>query len=232
MLRDAVVGAGQQVVEVADGKTVTLLPAHVAFDVRTELQHTVSYTPNVIEPSFGIDRIMYAILEHSYYEREDEAEDKEAKKDKKDAGQKDKLERSVLRFPPEIAPVKCALLSLDMRVARDARYEELCRSLTGQLGARGISSRRDDSGVAIGRRYARSDELGIPFAVTFDFDTVTDACVTVRERDSCAQVRVPTAEVADVLQGLCDGREAWETCRARFVEQRQTASGKVGLREA
>ncbi len=76
-----------------------------------------------------------------------QAEDKEAKKDKKDAGQKDKLERSVLRFPPEIAPVKCALLSLDMRVARDVRYEELCRSLTGQLGARGISSRRDDSGA-------------------------------------------------------------------------------------
>lgn len=53
-----------------------------------------------------------------------QAEDKEAKKDKKDSGQRDKLERSVLRFPPEIAPVKCAILSLDMRVARDTRYEE------------------------------------------------------------------------------------------------------------
>ena len=115
----------------------------------------------------------------------------EGDKKKKDKGQKDKLERSVLCFPPEIAPVKCALLSLDMRVARDEKYEEMSRALASALSAKGISSKRDDSGVAIGRRYARSDELGIPFGVTFDFDTFTDNCVTIRERDSCTQVPSP-----------------------------------------
>jgi len=227
-LQAEVTSAGKKAVEIG-GKSFTLLPAHVAFDVRTETQYTVSYTPNVIEPSFGIDRIMYAILEHSYYEREDETEDKDAKKDKKD-GQKDKLERSVLRFPPEIAPVKCALLSLDTRVARDPRYEEGAAVFVAQLAARGISSRRDDSGVAIGRRYARGDELGIPFAVTFDFETFTDSCVTIRERDTCAQVRVPQAEAADVLRRLCEGNTSWEECRNLFVEQKQTASEKVGLK--
>ena len=75
-LKAEVDGAGKKAVEI-EGKTFELLPKHVAFEVKEETQHTVSYTPNVIEPSFGIDRILYAIFEHSYYEREDEAAEKE-----------------------------------------------------------------------------------------------------------------------------------------------------------
>lgn len=232
-LKEEVTAAGKKEVEV-EGKTFELLPKHVAFDVREEIQHTVSYTPNVIEPSFGIDRILYAIFEHSYYEREEEAEEKPAEdqKDKKDKkAQKEKMERSVLNFPPEIAPVKTALLSLDMRVARDPKYEDMCRSLAAQLSSKGISSRRDDSGVAIGRRYARGDELGIPFGVTFDFVTFTDQKVTIRERDSCTQVRVPFDEVSQVLAALCDGQMQWKECQSKFDEQKQTASEKVGHKE-
>uniref|UniRef100_A0A7S1JBR2 glycine--tRNA ligase n=2 Tax=Eutreptiella gymnastica TaxID=73025 RepID=A0A7S1JBR2_9EUGL len=226
--------AGSKTVEI-DGKSFELLPKHTDFDEREETQHTVSYTPSVIEPSFGIDRILYAIFEHSYYEREDEAEEKveEPKKDKKDKkkdAQKDQMERSVLNFPPEIAPVKCALLPLDMRVTRDARYEDMCRSLASSLSVMGISSRRDDSGVAIGRRYARGDELGIPFAITFDFETFEDKSITVRERDSCVQVRVPFDEAPQILSRLCDAQMSWDECRAQFPEQKQTASDKVGMK--
>ncbi|KAH9266297.1 hypothetical protein BASA83_010681 [Batrachochytrium salamandrivorans] len=89
------------------------------------------YTPSVIEPSFGIGRILYALLEHSYYVREGDEQ------------------RAVFKFPAAV----------------------------------------DDSTGSIGRRYARNDELGTPFAITIDFQTVNDKTVTLRERDTTKQIR-------------------------------------------
>ena len=138
------------------------------------------FVPHVVEPSFGIDRILYCVLESAYYQREG---------------------KNVLRLSPELAPVKAAvfpLLSREelVRVAREV-FEEVKRA--------GILAIFDASD-SIGRRYARVDEIGVPFAVTIDFDTLEDETVTIRERDSAQQVRVPKSEVAGVLRDLIDGR--------------------------
>ena len=73
----------------------------------------------------------------------------------------------------------------------------------------GVSSKVDDSGQSVGKRYARTDECGIPFALTVDFDTLKDETVTMRDLDSMKQVRLPIAEVAHNINSLIDGHQTW-----------------------
>merc|ERR1719329_898780 len=132
----------------------------------------MTYMPGVVEPSFGIDRIFFSVVEHVYYARP------------KAEGDDDKQNRGVLAFPAAIAPYKLIILPLDQRVGRDDAYPDMMTSMRRKMGALGLSYTVDDSNATIGRRYARNDELGIPFAVTVDFDSLQDGTVTVRERDS------------------------------------------------
>lgn len=86
--------------------------------------------------------------------------------------------------------------------------------IASALTSQGLAVNIDDSSASIGKRYARSDEVGIPYAVTVDHDTIAavasgTASVTVRERDSCAQIRVPVSAVAEVLRSLVEGRSTW-----------------------
>merc|ERR1711862_452662 len=106
------------------------------------------------EPSFGIDRIFTVILEHVYYVRP------------KDETSDDKAVRAVLGLPACTAPYKVAILPLDQRNARHEKYATDISEFTRQLSSLGLSSTSDESGAAIGRRYARNDELGVPFALT------------------------------------------------------------------
>jgi glycyl-tRNA synthetase len=139
--------------------------------------------PHVIEPSYGIDRMLYTILEHSYGEEmvEDEV-------------------RRVLRFPPHIAPVQVAVFPLMARDGLDARAREILRVLS----SRGMLVQYDDNG-AIGRRYRRQDEVGTPFAVTVDYDTMEDNTVTLRDRDTMHQIRCSIDELPEILGSLVDG---------------------------
>ncbi|KAL0090922.1 glycyl-tRNA synthetase [Phycomyces blakesleeanus] len=133
----------------------------------TVTEYVREYTPNVIEPSFGIGRILYSLLEHSWWVRgDDEA-------------------RNVLSFPSIVAPFKCCLLPL----SGNAAFDPFVYKFSRELRKNGISTRTDDSKASIGRRYARNDELGIPYAVTIDFQTVEDGTVTLRYRDSTEQIR-------------------------------------------
>ncbi|CAO3700052.1 unnamed protein product [Rhizopus stolonifer] len=141
-------------------------------------EYVREYTPNVIEPSFGIGRILYSLLEHSWWVREDD----EA--------------RNVLSFPIVVAPFKCCLLPLSGNTV----FEPFVRKFSRELRQAGVSIRTDDSKASIGRRYARNDELGIPFAITIDFDTVEDNTVTLRERDSTKQVRDTFENILKILK--------------------------------
>ncbi|KDO18422.1 hypothetical protein SPRG_15589 [Saprolegnia parasitica CBS 223.65] len=145
------------------------------------------FVPSVIEPSFGVGRLLTAVFEHTFYAREGDEK------------------RGVMAFPAAIAPIKVAVLPLS--TAKE--FTPIMLSLERDLRARGIACKSDASSVAIGRKYARVDELGVPFGVTIDFETAGDQCVTVRERDSCAQLRVPLAKVVAVLDDLVAGRAAW-----------------------
>jgi glycyl-tRNA synthetase len=130
------------------------------------------YVPYVIEPAAGVDRSMLVFLMDAY--AEDEAPDAKGNMEK----------RAVLRLDHRIAPVKVAVLPL----SRNADLSPKARDLATRLRKRWNIDFDDAS--AIGRRYRRQDEIGTPFCVTVDFDTLTDHAVTVRERDSMQQVRI------------------------------------------
>ncbi|MDQ3849700.1 MAG: glycine--tRNA ligase [Actinomycetota bacterium] len=134
------------------------------------------YVPHVIEPAAGADRATLAFLVDAYDEEEVEGEP-----------------RTVLRLHPRLAPVKVAVLPL---VRKDGQ-PELAREIVAAL--RGRLQTEYDEGGSIGRRYRRQDEIGTPFCVTVDHQTLADRTVTVRERDSLAQERVAVAELGDAL---------------------------------
>lgn len=133
--------------------------------------HVREVEPHVIEPSFGIGRIIYSLLEHSFRVREEDEQ------------------RTWLALPPVVAPLKCSVLPL----SKNKEFDPFVKKLSTALNEMDISHKIDDSGGSIGRRYARTDEIGIPFGVTIDFDTVhkQPCTVTLRERNSMKQIRMP-----------------------------------------
>ena len=135
------------------------------------------WTPYVIEPAAGVNRAMFAFLLDAY--DEDEAPNTKGGVDK----------RTVLRLDRRLAPIKAAVLPL----SRNADLSPKARDLAAELRQR-WNIDFDDAG-AIGRRYRRQDEIGTPFSITVDFDTLEDDAVTIRDRDTMEQVRVPLAGV-------------------------------------
>jgi len=135
------------------------------------------YVPYVVETAVGADRATYALLCAAYAEEPD----KEGV-------------RVVLRLHPSIAPYKVAVLPL----SKNERLTPLAREVWAALRPNFMSTY--DETQAIGRRYRRQDEIGTPFCVTVDFDSLEDRAVTIRERDSMAQVRVPIADLVPALK--------------------------------
>ena len=129
------------------------------------------YVPYVVEPSLGADRVVLAFLCAAY--------------DEEEIGEGDV--RTVLHFHPALAPVKIGILPLSKKLNEGAEkiYEQLSRKYNCEFDDRGN----------IGKRYRRQDEIGTPFCITYDFDSETDNCVTVRFRDSMEQERVAIADL-------------------------------------
>ena len=138
------------------------------------------YIPFVVEPSLGADRMVLAFLCAAYDEEQLEGGDM----------------RVVMRFHPALAPVKIGVLPLSKKLGEKAEevYATLCKHYNCEYDDRGN----------IGKRYRRQDEIGTPFCVTYDFDSETDGCVTVRERDSMRQERVAIADLADYFREKFD----------------------------
>ncbi len=136
------------------------------------------YIPYVVEPSLGADRVTLAFLCEAYDEEVLDAEKNDV--------------RTVLHFHPAVAPVKIGVLPLSKKLAEgaDKIYTELCKYWNCEYDDRG----------AIGKRYRRQDEIGTPFCVTYDFDSEEDHAVTVRERDSMEQVRIPISELRNYFE--------------------------------
>ena len=129
------------------------------------------YIPYVIEPSLGADRVLLAFLCDAYDEETDEKGDV----------------RTVMHFHPALAPFKAAVLPLSKKLSDKATeiYSELSKDFMIDF---------DDAG-SIGKRYRRQDEIGTPVCITYDFDSVEDNCVTVRDRDTMEQKRIPVSEL-------------------------------------
>ncbi|KAL4347044.1 hypothetical protein GQ457_17G005580 [Hibiscus cannabinus] len=175
------------------GKNVPIKKNMVSISKEKKKEHQRVFTPSVIEPSFGIGRIIYCLFEHSFYTRPSKAGDEQL---------------NVFRFPPLVAPIKCTVFPL----VQNQQYEEVAKVISKSLTAVGISHKIDITGTSIGKRYARTDELGVPFAITVD--STTD--VTIRERDSKLQVRVGVEEAASVVKSVTDGHRTWEDVWEKF----------------
>ena len=145
-------------------------------------------TPFVIEPAMGVDRALLTVLLDGYEEE-----------------QLEKEKRTVLRIRPSLAPVKAAVLPL---LRNRPELVERARALTAELKAR-LPAMYDDT-ASIGKLYRRQDEIGTPFCVTVDVETLDDGAATIRERDSMTQERVALEAIPDRLAALIAGATAWE----------------------
>lgn len=175
----------------------------VTIEQRTKTEHVREFTPNVIEPSFGIGRIIYSVFEHCFWSRPEDTA------------------RAVLSFPPLVAPSKVLLVPLSNHKDLAPVTAEISKLLRREK----IPFKVDDSGVSIGKRYARNDELGTPFGVTIDFESIKDGSVTLRERDSTKQVRGSVADIIKAIREITYNGASWEEGTkglAPFVSQSET----------
>eukprot|EP00461_Guttulinopsis_vulgaris_P000713 UN00713 len=147
-----------------------------------------TYTPHVIEPSFGLGRIIYSLLEHSYYVRDGDEQ------------------RKVLRLSPVIAPIKVNMCNVVSNIA----YQPVMAKLREDFIDASITFQEDTSKNSIGRKYSRGDEVGIPFAIAIDSESVEKGLVTIRDRDTMTQIQVPMDEVVDIITKLCKLKWNWD----------------------
>ncbi|XP_022698157.1 glycine--tRNA ligase-like [Varroa jacobsoni] len=172
----------------ASGKQVELRKDMIQVKRGKKTVHVEEVIPAVIEPSFGIGRILYSLFEHNFRIREGDEQ------------------RTFLSLPPIVAPLKCSVLPL----SGNAEFAPLVSRLSDDLRLCDISHKVDDSGGSIGKRYARTDEIAIPFGITVDFDSLKEPhTVTLRERDSMQQVRCPIDGVAKLVRDLSLGKKTW-----------------------
>ena len=160
----------------------------VSIDKVTRTEHIREYTPNVIEPSFGIGRILYSLFEHSFYTRENDAD------------------RGVLSLPPLVAPTKVLVVPL----SNAAELKPITQKVSAYIRKQKLPFKVDDSSASIGKRYARNDELGTPFGITIDFDSVKDDSVTLRDRDTTKQVRGTFEDVVDAIKAMTYDGVLWD----------------------
>lgn len=140
--------------------------------------HGKKIYPHVVEPSFGLERLLYIVLEYAYTERED---------------------KTVLKIPPQIAPYHVAVFPLMTgKKPEHVKMMEIARSIYKDLTKLGFRVYYDEEG-SIGRRYARADEIGIPYAITVDHQTILDNTVTIRDRDTTEQIRTTISDIAKYL---------------------------------
>ncbi|XP_061522164.1 glycine--tRNA ligase-like [Phycodurus eques] len=178
------------------GKTFKLSKGMVAVKRFQKTLHVEEIVPNVIEPSFGIGRIMYSIFEHSFHMRQGDEQ------------------RTYFSFPATVSPYKCCILPL----SQNQEFTPFVQQLSEALTRKGVSHKVDDSSGSIGRRYARSDEIGVAFGVTVDFDTVnkTPHTATLRDRDSMRQIRVEVDALPGVIWSLANAVSTWPQLEVQY----------------
>lgn len=186
----------------AGGRDFEVTPALLDIKLEEQKLSGRKFTPSVIEPSFGIGRILYCMFEHAYYTRESN-EDK-----------------TVFRFKPAVAPLKAAVFPLVQQPELNAH----ARAISTALTRAGLANTVDTTGTTIGKRYARTDELGVPYDITVDRATIDgDGSVTLRERDTTSQVRIHEGKVAGVVQQLVSGELSWQQVLDTYPAQQAAA---------
>ena len=165
-----------------DGEEIELGSEFFQVIKRTEKVAGERVIPHVIEPSHGLDRIFYTVLEHAY--DYDEKED-----------------YVVMHMAPAVAPIKVGVFPL---MEKDG-LDDMAKRIYESVHTHRVEAYYDGSGT-IGRRYARMDEVGTPWCITVDYDSLQDGTVTIRDRDSKEQKRIPSADAARIIDDLLAGK--------------------------
>lgn len=176
--------------ELPGPRPVRLEARHVKFGEVEEVANGRYFIPHVIEPSFGVDRIFYSVLEYAYSEKNG---------------------RVVLRLPRDVAPIKVSVFPL----MKKNGLQDVAEKIYGLMIDEGVVANYDDTG-SIGRRYARADEIGVPVCVTVDYETLEDDTVTLRDRDSWRQVRVGIDGLPGLLRRFFMGLVQFDDLGAPF----------------
>ncbi len=209
---------------IVDGEELTVSSDAVDFAEETVKVSGENVIPHVIEPSYGIDRIFYGIMEHAYDEENvaqkvaesglkgsEEAENEsEAGKGEVEAEGEEEA-RLVMHFSSAVAPVQVAVLPLLTR----KELADPAKDIIVKLREKTLLVNYDDSGT-IGRRYRRNDEIGTPYCVTVDYDTLKDGTVTIRDRDSMRQIRAPIQGIENALYELIYRGKTFESAGKPF----------------
>ncbi|CAD5211148.1 unnamed protein product [Bursaphelenchus okinawaensis] len=176
-------------------KTFTLTSDELTVKQVEEVKHVQEIVPSVVEPSFGIGRIMYVVLEHAFRAREGDEQ------------------RNYLELPAIVAPIKCSLLPISANEKLNPLIEEVRR----ELGRYELSHKVDDSAGSIGRRYARTDEIGIPFGITVDFESEKQPhTATLRHAPTMQQIRLEISQIGQVVSDLVNNRRDWAQVSKEF----------------
>lgn len=167
-----------------EGKTYTCT-------VESRIVDCEFFIPRVIEPSFGISRVLYSLVEQSFMIRD---------------------ERNVLSLKPKMCYLHCVIGFLKYL----DEFSPLLLNLKNELKERSLRFKTTERGCTIGRKYSSFDELGVPFFITFDFLTVKDQQVTIRERDSTSQIRVAIKDVSEIIESLVEERVSWSSLFSKY----------------
>ena len=162
-----------------DGSSVTIEAGMYEEKHIQTTEHGEWFLPHVVEPAFGIDRILWHVLDHAFDE----------------SGKGDDGSYTVLRLQPRVAPIDVAILPL---MEKDGLEDMAVQIHQNICSVRQLISYYDGSG-SIGRRYARADEIGVPWAITVDHESLENGTVTVRRRDDGAQIRIPADQLSSHL---------------------------------
>uniref|UniRef100_A0A3B5LQZ0 Glycine--tRNA ligase n=1 Tax=Xiphophorus couchianus TaxID=32473 RepID=A0A3B5LQZ0_9TELE len=195
-----------------EGKTFKLTKEMVGVKRFQKTLHVEEVVPSVIEPSFGIGRIMYTIFEHTFHIREGDEQ------------------RTYFSFPATVAPYKCSVLPL----SQNQEFMPFVKELSEAMTKNGVSHKVDDSSGSIGRRYARTDEIGVAFGITIDFDTVnkTPHTATLRDRDSMRQIRAEVNKLPVIVRDLANGTLTWAEVESEYpIFEGQETSKKETIEE-
>ncbi|XP_018424467.1 PREDICTED: glycine--tRNA ligase [Nanorana parkeri] len=194
-----------------EGKTFLLTKDMVSVKKFQKTIHVEEIVPNVIEPSFGLGRIMYTIFEHTFQVRQGDEQ------------------RTYFSFPAIVAPYKCSVLPL----SQNQEFMPFVKELSEALTKNGVSHKVDDSSGSIGRRYARTDEIGVAFGITIDFDTVnrTPHTATLRDRDTMRQIRAEISELPGIIRDLANGCLTWVEVEKKYPVFEGQETGKKDTTE-
>lgn len=222
--------SNNQIKVTVGGEELTVSSDMVSFAEETVKVSGENVVPHVIEPSYGIDRIFYGVMEHAFDEEnvaqkaaesglkgtEEAGNGSQSEKSPETVKEESEAEegeeaRLVMHFSSSVAPVQVAVLPLLTR----KELTDPAKEIVAKLREKTLLVNYDDSGT-IGRRYRRNDEIGTPYSVTVDYDTLEDGTVTIRDRDSMRQVRAPVKGIENVLYELIYRGRSFESAGKPF----------------